>query len=148
MRPTACASARPTAGGSSAHRTRRTCWSRGRKQRTRRASTASSCRSTNSWRSPASSASRRCIDVKVKGFAWAGLHTNDFENTLRFFTNVLGLRVEFKGDKVAHLTVGPGQMLEIFGDGSAKELHAIPTVGFEVENFENARSELISAGVE
>ena len=52
-RPTASASARATAGGCSAPRTRRTCWSRGRRRRIRPASSASSPRSTTSWRSQA-----------------------------------------------------------------------------------------------
>ena len=52
-RPTACASAPTAAGGCCARRTRRTCWSRGRRQRTRPESSGWSPRSTISWRNQA-----------------------------------------------------------------------------------------------
>jgi catechol 2,3-dioxygenase-like lactoylglutathione lyase family enzyme len=87
--------------------------------------------------------------VKVKGFAWAGLATDDFQRSLRFFTEVLGLPVEVQSDDVAILTVGPGQQLEIFGgDHPGKRLTANPVIAFEVEDMEAARSELLAAGVE
>ena len=87
--------------------------------------------------------------MKVKGYAWIGVGTDDFERAFRFFTEVLGLAVELKGDDVAHLSVGPGQQLEIFGPShSGRELNASPTVAFEVEDFDAARQELIAAGVE
>ena len=69
--------------------------------------------------------------MKVKGFAWAGLATEDFERSLRFFTEVLGLPVEVQTDDVAILTVGPGQQLEIFGgDHPGKRLTANPVIAF------------------
>ena len=86
--------------------------------------------------------------MKVTGFAWAGVGTENFERAVHFYTQILGLPVEFMGEKVAHLTVGPGQMLEIFGSGGEKDLNAIPTVAFAVEDFEAAREELIAADVE
>jgi catechol 2,3-dioxygenase-like lactoylglutathione lyase family enzyme len=88
--------------------------------------------------------------VKVKGFAWAGIATDDFEGSLRFYTEVLGLPVETMGDGVALLTVGPGQQLELFGrDGPGKRLTASPVVAFEVEDLDAAREELRTApGVE
>ena len=87
--------------------------------------------------------------MKVKGFAWAGLATDDFEQSLRFFTEVLGLPVEVQTDDVAILTAGPGQQLEIFGgDHPGKRLTANPVIAFEVEDMEAARNELLAAGVE
>ena len=87
--------------------------------------------------------------MKVKGFAWAGLATEDFERSLRFFTEVLGLPVEVQTDDVAILTVGPGQQLEIFGgDHPGKRLTANPVVAFEVDDMETARQELLDAGIE
>ncbi len=62
--------------------------------------------------------------MNVKGFAWAGLGTDDFERSLAFFTDVLGLPVETLGDGIAHLKVGPRQQLEIFGKGPGKALNA------------------------
>ena len=87
--------------------------------------------------------------MKVKGFAWAGLATDDFERSLRFFTEVLGLPVEILAEELAILKVGPRQQLEIFGkEGPGKSLNATPTIAFEVEDFDAAREELLAAGVE
>jgi catechol 2,3-dioxygenase-like lactoylglutathione lyase family enzyme len=89
------------------------------------------------------------VRVKVKGFAWAGVATDDFQRSLRFFTEVLGLPVETMGDEVAILTVGPRQQLEIFGkDGPGKQLNATPTIAFEVEDCDAACDELRAAGIE
>ncbi|HKX91058.1 MAG TPA: VOC family protein [Sphingomicrobium sp.] len=87
--------------------------------------------------------------MKVRGFAWAGLATDNFDRSLRFFTKVLGLPVETLGEDLAILTVGPGQQLEIFGgDNPGRLLNVTPTIAFEVEDFAAAREELVSAGVE
>ena len=86
--------------------------------------------------------------MKVKGYAWAGLATDDFERSFRFFTEVIGLPVEVKLDDLAILTVGPGQQLEIFGgDQPGKRLTANPVIAFEVDDMEAARAELVAAGV-
>ena len=86
--------------------------------------------------------------MKVKGFAWAGVGTDDFDRTLRFFTDIMGLPVESSGGKIAHLKVGHRQTLEIFGEGPGKAMNATPTIAFEVEDFEAACEELRAAGVE
>ena len=87
--------------------------------------------------------------MKVKGYAWAGLATDDFDRTFRFFTEVLGLPVEVKVDDLAILTVGPGQQLEIFGgDQPGKRLTQNPVIAFEVDDMEAARDELRAAGIE
>lgn len=87
--------------------------------------------------------------MKVKGFAWAGLATDDFERSLRFFAEVLGLPVEVQTDDLAILSVGPGQQLEIFGgDHPGRKLTANPVIAFEVDDMEIARSELLAADVE
>jgi catechol 2,3-dioxygenase-like lactoylglutathione lyase family enzyme len=89
------------------------------------------------------------VRVKVKGYAWAGLATDDFDRTFRFFTEVLGLPVEAKLDDLAILTVGPGQQLEIFGgDQPGKRLTRNPVIAFEVDDMETARDELLAAGIE
>ena len=87
--------------------------------------------------------------MKVKGYAWAGLATDDFDRTFRFFTEVLGLPVEVKLEDLAILTVGPGQQLEFFGgDQPGKRLTRNPLISFEVDDMEAARSELLAAGIE
>ena len=87
--------------------------------------------------------------MKIRGYAWAGVATDDFQGSLRFFTEVLGLPVEVQGEDVAILTVGPGQQLEIFGGNHpGKQLTSNPVVAFEVDDMAAARSELLAAGVE
>ena len=87
--------------------------------------------------------------MKVRGYAWVGLGTDDFERTLGFFTDVLGLAPEVRHKDVAILTVGPRQQLEIFGAGHpGRRLNATPTIAFDVDDFEAAVEELCAGGVE
>jgi catechol 2,3-dioxygenase-like lactoylglutathione lyase family enzyme len=87
--------------------------------------------------------------VKVKGYAWAGVATDDFQSTFRFFHEVMGLPVEIEDGELAILTVGPGQQLEIFGgDHPGKVRTQHPVIAFEVDDMETARDELRAAGVE
>jgi len=87
--------------------------------------------------------------MKVRGFAWAGVATDDFEASLRFFTETLGLPVETRGEEQAILAVGPGQQLEIFGgEGPEKRLAACPVIAFEVDDLDEARDALRAAGIE
>ena len=88
--------------------------------------------------------------MKVTGVSWVGIGSDDFDRTLAFFTDVLGLQpavVDPRG--VAMLHAGPGQVVEIFGPGtSGRERTSTPVVAFEVEDVEAARDELQRAGVE
>ncbi len=87
--------------------------------------------------------------MKVKGFSWVGVGTDDFDASLRFFTEILGLEVENSGDAQAILRVAPGQQLEIFGrDGPSKSLNASPTIAFEVDDVAQAARALASGGAE
>ena len=87
--------------------------------------------------------------MKVKGFSWVGVASNDFPATLAFFTDVLGLTVDTCGDDQALLNVAPGQQLEIFGrEGRGKSLNRHPTIAFEVEDVEAARTALVAGGAE
>lgn len=87
--------------------------------------------------------------MKVKGFSWVGVASNDFPRTLAFFTDVLGLTVEEQGDEQALLTVAAGQQLEIFGrEGRGKSLNQHPTIAFEVEDVAVAKAALIEGGAE
>ena len=87
--------------------------------------------------------------MKVKGFSWVGVASDDFHRSLAFFTDVLGLTVEAAGDDQALLNVAPGQQLEIFGRGGrGKSLNAHPTIAFEVDDVASARAALIAGGAE
>ena len=89
------------------------------------------------------------MSIRVKGFSWVGLGTDDYESSLRFFTEVLGFTVEASGDSQAILRVAPGQQLEIFGkEGRGKELNPPPTIAFEVDDVTEAASALVAGGAE
>lgn len=88
--------------------------------------------------------------MKVKGYSWVGVGTDDFDSTLAFFTRVIGLRPAAVDDRgVAILSVSDGQVLEIFGPGTrGRELTSPPVVAFEVEDVAAARDELLLNEVE
>jgi catechol 2,3-dioxygenase-like lactoylglutathione lyase family enzyme len=87
--------------------------------------------------------------VQVKSFSWVGVSTDDFERSMRFFRDLLGLEVWVQGDEQAILKTASGQQLEIFGrDEREKQLTASPVIAFEVDDLDSAREELRSAGVE
>ena len=88
--------------------------------------------------------------MRVKGISWVGVGTSDFEATVRFFTDVLGLTIEVDSDPVAMLRAGPNQIVEIFGKGSprGRPLNTPPAIAFEVDDVEAAQAELKAHGVE
>jgi len=47
--------------------------------------------------------------MKIKGFSWVGIASDDFSRTFAFFTEILGLSVATLGDDQAILAVAPGQ---------------------------------------
>lgn len=87
--------------------------------------------------------------MKVKGFSWVGVATDDFDRSIRFFRDLLGLEVWVQGEEQAILKTPTGQQLEIFGTGEReKELTASPVIAFEVDDIEAACQELRDAGIE
>ena len=88
--------------------------------------------------------------MEVKGISWVGVGTDDFDQTLTFFTDVLGLKPALVEGSVAMLRAGPGQIVEVFGEGSTrgKALNSPPAIAFEVDDVAAARDELIAMGVE
>jgi catechol 2,3-dioxygenase-like lactoylglutathione lyase family enzyme len=88
--------------------------------------------------------------VNVNGYSWVGVGTDSFEETVSFFSNVMGLPIVVVDDRgVAMLKVSDGQFLEVFGPGTqGRELTAPPVVAFEVDDVGAAREELIAQGIE
>ena len=87
--------------------------------------------------------------MKVQSFSWVGISTDDFQGSLAFFRDVLGLEPWVQGEKQAILKTASGQQLEIFGrDEREMSLTRSPVVAFEVDDLDNAREELVAAGVE
>ncbi len=87
--------------------------------------------------------------MKIKGFSWVGVGTDDYDRTLTFFTETMGFKVETEGDRQAILRVAPGQQLEIFGkDGRGKTLNTPPSIAFEVDDVSAAAEVLRRGGAE
>ena len=87
--------------------------------------------------------------MQIKCFSWVGVSTSDFEHSLRFYRDVLGLEVWVAGEEQAILMTASGHQLEIFGrDEREKQLTLSPVVALEVDNLETAREELRLAGIE
>ncbi len=89
--------------------------------------------------------------MSISGFSWVGIETKDFEATIRFLTEKLGLQLteRAKHAEVAHFRLPSGQLFEVFGPGVV-DVHttSCPVVGFDVEDVRTAREELVQRGVE
>jgi catechol 2,3-dioxygenase-like lactoylglutathione lyase family enzyme len=87
--------------------------------------------------------------MQVKSFSWVGVSTDDFDRSMSFFRDLLGLEVWAQGEGQAILKTASGQQLEIFGrDEREKQLTASPVIAFEVDDLESAKEELRLAGIE
>ena len=91
--------------------------------------------------------------MRVTGIGWAGVLTEDFESTLRFFSDVLGLSVAHHdaAKELVHFRFRSGQLLEVYGPSNRhrKEKYQLfrgPALGFEVDNVELARQEMLARG--
>ena len=92
---------------------------------------------------------REEANVKVKSFSWVGISTENFDRSMHFFRDLLGLDVWVESEHQAILKTASGQQLEIFGGkGPKQERAASPVVAFEVDNIEAAREELRAADIE
>jgi catechol 2,3-dioxygenase-like lactoylglutathione lyase family enzyme len=85
--------------------------------------------------------------MKVKEFSWVGIATDDFERSMAFYRDLLGLDVWVEGKGQAILKTASGQQLEIFGNDDRVPTRA-PVVAFEVDDLDAAREELLAAGIE
>ncbi|MEE9298380.1 MAG: VOC family protein [Acidimicrobiia bacterium] len=93
--------------------------------------------------------------MQVESYQWVGLLADDFEGTLRFFSQVLGFELEDKDDDkvVAMFRLPSGQQVEVFGPGNRdrKRKYRLmngPVVGLQVPDVAAARRELIAQGFE
>jgi catechol 2,3-dioxygenase-like lactoylglutathione lyase family enzyme len=87
--------------------------------------------------------------MRVLGYTWAGVRTNDLKSAAHFFSDFLGLSLINEGKGLAQFEAPSGQLFEIFGPESRYyQLHACPVLAFQVEDVRAARKELESRGVE
>jgi predicted enzyme related to lactoylglutathione lyase len=92
--------------------------------------------------------------MQVTGIGWAGVLTENFESSLRFFSQVLGLSLAHCDHRkeLAHFRFRSGQLLEIYGPSNRRRKEKYrwfhgPVLGFEVNDIQSAWQEMIARGV-
>ncbi len=88
--------------------------------------------------------------MEVTGITWAGTRTSRFEETVRFFRDVMGIELVGEQSGFASLKMPGGDKFEVFGpdDTDHDFMTTGPVVGFGVPDVDAARAELEGAGVE
>ena len=87
--------------------------------------------------------------MKVTGLKWAGTRTEAFDDSVRFFENVMELDLEETQSGFASFRTQEGDKFEVFGPEDPDHgFMTCPVVGFGVEDMDSARAELERAGVE
>jgi catechol 2,3-dioxygenase-like lactoylglutathione lyase family enzyme len=88
--------------------------------------------------------------VKIIKLAWVGTRTENFEPTVDFFRDVLGLRSELDLPGFRVLKLPDGSKVEVFGPDSDINRHFTtgPVAGFLVDDVRAAASELRSNRIE
>src|SRR6266581_3959234 len=95
--------------------------------------------------------------MTIKGIKWIGICTTDWNRTISFYRDVLGLRlrseetlstVEGQGVRCAQLATASGDFIEAFDQSlPERDLFHTPVVGFVVDDVASARAELEGEGV-
>jgi catechol 2,3-dioxygenase-like lactoylglutathione lyase family enzyme len=87
--------------------------------------------------------------MRLLRLAWLGIPTAEYEAMLRFFRDVLGLKVEFAQPTTVELSTASDDRIQLFAPGDRYfELFDESVPLFEVEDLEAARRELEQASVE
>jgi catechol 2,3-dioxygenase-like lactoylglutathione lyase family enzyme len=87
--------------------------------------------------------------VKVHGVVWAGVRTDRFDETVRFFRDVLGVPLVDAGPDFAVGTLPDSSKFEVFGPSDSEHDHfdTGPVPEFLVDDVAEAAAELEAAGV-
>jgi predicted enzyme related to lactoylglutathione lyase len=88
--------------------------------------------------------------VRVHGIVWVGVRTERFDETVRFFRDLLGVPLEVVGSDFAWSKMPNTSQLEIFGPTDPDHHHFTtgPVAEFLVDDVAAAADELRAAGVE
>src|ERR687894_2925395 len=88
--------------------------------------------------------------MNVEGLGWLGIRTEKFEDTARFFREVMGLEQTRAGRDVVGFRFPDGTEMEVWRPED--EFHSFfgtgPVVGFRVDDVARARSRMEAQGVE
>lgn len=88
--------------------------------------------------------------MDANGLVWAGTRTENFDESVKFFRQVMGLELDNEQPGFASFKLPSGDKFEVFGpkDRDHSFFTTGPVIGFGVGDVDSARSELESAGVE
>jgi catechol 2,3-dioxygenase-like lactoylglutathione lyase family enzyme len=88
--------------------------------------------------------------MKVHGFVWVGVRTAEFDRTLEFFRDVLGVPLTKASEGFGWSRMPNASQLEIFGPGDRDHTYFTtgPVPEFLVDDLFAAAEELRAAGVE
>lgn len=110
-----------------------------------------------SWREIMGTRGQEDPPMKVKGIHWVGVCAADWDATVGFYRDVLGLSVRSEGVQPGpadagvpymELAAANGDFVELFGGNlGERELFKVPMVGFLVEDVGAARIEMEAKGV-
>jgi hypothetical protein len=87
--------------------------------------------------------------MRTIGLSWIGTRTTAFDETVRFFREVVRLPVGAERPSFVRLDLPDGGSIEVFRPGGPDD-HAYfttgPVAGIQVEGFDSARAQLVHAG--
>ena len=88
--------------------------------------------------------------MNIKGLTWGGTKTGDYDETVSFFRDKLGMQVDDEQSGFTSFKLPNGDKFEVFGPQESDHdfFTTGPVIGFEVESVEQSRAELEQAGVE
>jgi catechol 2,3-dioxygenase-like lactoylglutathione lyase family enzyme len=85
--------------------------------------------------------------MKARELVWLGTRTRNFDDTVRFFGDTLGLRAVHEEPDFAVFRLPNGDKVEVFGPGDEEHEHFDkgPVAGF-LDDVREARADLEAAG--
>lgn len=87
--------------------------------------------------------------MKIKGLRWLGTRTEKFDEMVAFYKDILQLPQSHSEEGFAAFDMPNGDRVEVFSLDYPNHSHFTtgPVGGFEVENIEEARSEMEKQGI-
>jgi catechol 2,3-dioxygenase-like lactoylglutathione lyase family enzyme len=87
--------------------------------------------------------------MAIDRIGFVGIRTQQFEETLELFRDVIGAKLSRRERELAGFELSDGTILEIYGQAEA--FHAFfrtgPVIGFGVDDFDAAKARMLSANV-
>jgi catechol 2,3-dioxygenase-like lactoylglutathione lyase family enzyme len=88
--------------------------------------------------------------MDVTAIKWVGTRTDRFDETVRFFGEIMGIELTDQDETFASFKTSGGDKIEVFSEDESDHdfMTTGPVVGFGVPDVDSARAELERAGVE